>query len=74
MNRDIPHLSLLQQVSLVALRTFIGWHFLYEGYVKLLQLISFATDRFPQGVPPSTSRHWLKPSITRMITEFYIAI
>lgn len=37
MNRDIPHLSLLQQVTLVALRTFVGWHFLYEGYVKLLQ-------------------------------------
>lgn len=37
MNRDIPHLSLLQQISLVALRTLVGWHFLYEGFVKLLQ-------------------------------------
>jgi thiosulfate dehydrogenase (quinone) large subunit len=26
----------LQQTALVVLRTFIGWHFLYEGYVKLL--------------------------------------
>ena len=25
-----------QQVALVILRTLIGWHFLYEGYVKLL--------------------------------------
>jgi len=27
----------LQQVSLVLLRTLIGWHFFYEGYTKLLQ-------------------------------------
>ena len=26
----------LQQTSLVILRTLIGWHFLYEGYTKLL--------------------------------------
>jgi thiosulfate dehydrogenase [quinone] large subunit len=26
-----------QQVALVILRTLIGWHFLYEGYTKLLQ-------------------------------------
>ena len=30
------HLSALQQASLVILRTLIGWHFLYEGYTKLL--------------------------------------
>jgi thiosulfate dehydrogenase (quinone) large subunit len=30
-------MSSLQQVTLVALRTLIGWHFLYEGYTKLLQ-------------------------------------
>jgi thiosulfate dehydrogenase [quinone] large subunit len=30
-------LSLLQQMALVMLRTLIGWHFLYEGYTKLLQ-------------------------------------
>jgi thiosulfate dehydrogenase [quinone] large subunit len=29
-------MSALQQVSLVVLRTLIGWHFLYEGYTKLL--------------------------------------
>jgi thiosulfate dehydrogenase (quinone) large subunit len=27
----------LQQTTLVVLRTLIGWHFLYEGYTKLLQ-------------------------------------
>jgi len=26
-----------QRIALVALRTLIGWHFLYEGYVKLLK-------------------------------------
>ena len=30
-----PNLSSFQQVALVALRTFIGWHFLYEGIYKL---------------------------------------
>ena len=30
-------LSRGQQVSLVLLRTLIGWHFLYEGYFKLLR-------------------------------------
>jgi thiosulfate dehydrogenase [quinone] large subunit len=29
-------LSRAQQTALVVLRTLIGWHFLYEGYVKLL--------------------------------------
>ncbi len=30
-------MSTAQQVLLVLLRTVIGWHFLYEGYVKLLR-------------------------------------
>ena len=30
-------ISASQQVLLVVLRTLIGWHFLYEGYVKLLR-------------------------------------
>jgi len=29
-------MSAFQQVALVVLRTLIGWHFLYEGYTKLL--------------------------------------
>lgn len=29
-------LSNVQQITLVVLRTLIGWHFLYEGYTKLL--------------------------------------
>jgi thiosulfate dehydrogenase (quinone) large subunit len=30
-------LSRGQQVSLILLRTLVGWHFLYEGYFKLLR-------------------------------------
>jgi thiosulfate dehydrogenase [quinone] large subunit len=30
-------MTALQRVTLVVLRTLIGWHFLYEGYTKLLQ-------------------------------------
>lgn len=30
-------LSSRQQIALVLLRTLIGWHFLYEGYFKLLR-------------------------------------
>jgi thiosulfate dehydrogenase [quinone] large subunit len=30
-------MSARQQVLLVVLRTLIGWHFLYEGYVKLVR-------------------------------------
>ena len=28
--------SSLQKIALVLLRTLIGWHFLYEGYYKLV--------------------------------------
>lgn len=34
---DVPgFLSTTQQATLILMRTLIGWHFLYEGYVKLL--------------------------------------
>ena len=36
MKHGIHRLSLLQQLMLVGLRTLIGWHFLYEGYIKLV--------------------------------------
>lgn len=35
MNDETP-LSTRQQVALISLRTLIGWHFLYEGYYKLM--------------------------------------
>lgn len=31
-----PWISVMQQTGLIVLRTLVGWHFLYEGYVKLL--------------------------------------
>jgi thiosulfate dehydrogenase [quinone] large subunit len=36
MSRDGNGLSSAQQWALVLLRTLIGWHFLYEGYFKML--------------------------------------
>ena len=33
---DERPLSSMQQVALILLRTLIGWHFLYEGYYKLM--------------------------------------
>ena len=35
MSRDAPPLGAFQQTALVALRTVVGWHFLYEGLFKL---------------------------------------
>ena len=36
MNGSRRGISVTQQSGLILLRTLIGWHFLYEGYVKLL--------------------------------------
>lgn len=41
-------LSATQQVALVSLRTLIGWHFLYEGYYKLV-LPAWSADGVPLG-------------------------
>lgn len=32
----MPALSRFQQCALIVLRTLVGWHFLYEGYYKLM--------------------------------------
>jgi thiosulfate dehydrogenase [quinone] large subunit len=39
-------MSRAQQIVLVTLRTLIGWHFLYEGYVKLVAP-SWGSDGLP---------------------------
>jgi thiosulfate dehydrogenase [quinone] large subunit len=36
MTSATQYLSSIQQAALVLLRTAIGWHFAYEGYIKLL--------------------------------------
>jgi thiosulfate dehydrogenase (quinone) large subunit len=46
-----------QQAALVILRTLIGWHFLYEGYYKLM-LPAWSSDGKP--LPPWTSAGYLK--------------
>jgi thiosulfate dehydrogenase [quinone] large subunit len=51
------YLSSAQQAALVSLRTLIGWHFLYEGYYKLM-LPAWSSDGKP--LPPWTSAGYLK--------------
>jgi thiosulfate dehydrogenase (quinone) large subunit len=58
MNSKAHHyLSGAQQATLVILRTLIGWHFLYEGYYKLM-LPAWGSDGKP--LPPWTSAGYLK--------------
>jgi len=52
-----PRLSPVQQVSLVILRTLVGWHFLYEGYTKLLHP---AWNQAGAPLPPWSSAAYLK--------------
>jgi thiosulfate dehydrogenase [quinone] large subunit len=40
------HLSALQQILLIALRILIGWHFVYEGYYKLM-VPAWSSDGVP---------------------------
>ena len=42
-NPEQTRLSVFQRITLVTLRTCIGWHFLYEGYFKLI-LPAWASD------------------------------
>jgi thiosulfate dehydrogenase [quinone] large subunit len=60
MSRDATGLSSGQQVSLVLLRTLIGWHFLYEGYFKLLWP---AWGRDGEPLPHWTSAGYLKAAV-----------
>lgn len=52
-----PELSRLQQTALLVLRTLIGWHFLYEGYVKLL---APAWSRAGQPLPAWSAAGYLE--------------
>ena len=56
-SRPRHHLSSAQQVALVALRTIIGWHFLYEGYYKLM-LPAWSTEGVP--LAPWSSAGYLR--------------
>lgn len=56
-NRVQNNPSFLQQTALVTLRTLIGWHFLYEGYYKLM-LPGWSADGVP--LAPWTSAGYLR--------------
>ena len=56
---NVQPLSAAQQGALVTLRTLIGWHFLYEGYYKVM-LPAWSSDGNP--LPPWTSAGYLKAS------------
>ena len=54
---ELIRLSFFQQASLIALRTLVGWHFLYEGFYKLM-LPGWGADGQP--LPPWTSAGFLR--------------
>jgi len=56
----MTRLSRVQAVSVVLLRTIIGWHFLYEGYYKLV-LPAWSTTGQPLG-------HWSAAGYLRAAT------
>ncbi len=55
----MPTKETLQRVALVVLRTIIGWHFLYEGYYKLVMP---AWTRAGQRLPEWTASGYLSAS------------
>jgi thiosulfate dehydrogenase (quinone) large subunit len=57
MNMQQCALTPLQQITLIFLRTFIGWHFFYEGYYKL-SLPAWSPDGSP--LAPWSSYGYLK--------------
>ena len=61
-------LSKLQQTMLVVLRTLIGWHFLYEGYTKLL---SPAWGQNGAPIPPWSSAGYLKAATGPLAPLFH---
>jgi thiosulfate dehydrogenase [quinone] large subunit len=62
------HLSALQQTSLVILRTLVGWHFLYEGYTKLLHP---AWSLAGAPLPPWSSAAYLKAATGPLAPVFH---
>ena len=59
--RDDPVLlTSLQKVALVLVRTLVGWHFLYEGYFKLMRP---AWTRSGELLGPWSSAGYLRASV-----------
>src|SRR6185369_3182381 len=65
------YLTSFQQFALVALRTVIGWHFLYEAYYKIV-----APAWSPSGGPltPWTSAGYLKGATGPLARVFHWAV
>jgi len=63
-------LSSLQRATLVILRTLIGWHFLYEGYAKLLYP-AWGLDGVP--LPHWSSAAYLKAATGPLASLFHWA-
>ena len=57
-----------QQAALVLLRTLIGWHFLYEGYTKLLHP---AWSQAGAPLPPWSSAAFLKAATGPLAGVFH---
>ena len=68
MKQEAPSVSLGQQVALVTLRTLIGWHFFYEGYVKLLHP---AWSRDGQPIPAWSAAGYLKGAAGPLARVFH---
>jgi thiosulfate dehydrogenase [quinone] large subunit len=64
---DSKYLTGAQQVALVILRALIGWHFLYEGYYKLM-LPAWSADGKP--LSPWTSAGYLKAASVPLAGAF----
>jgi thiosulfate dehydrogenase [quinone] large subunit len=61
-------LSKTQQTMLVVLRTLIGWHFLYEGYTKLL-FPAWGQNGVP--IPPWSSAGYLRAATGPLAPLFH---
>ncbi len=68
MTPDAAHLSPSQRFGLVVLRTLIGWHFLYEGYFKLM-LPGWTRDGVP--LAPWSSAGYLKAATGPFASMFH---
>jgi len=63
------HLTGLQQFSLIALRTVIGWHFAYEGFYKLMLP---GWSRSGQLIAPFSAEGYLKAASGPLAPLFQI--
>ena len=68
MNQDTVSTSPRQEIALVLLRTLVGWHFAYEGYVKLLHP-AWSRDGVP--LPAWSSAGYLKSATGPLAALFH---